>query len=107
MKANVISARSRSVLAFAEDAPSITMKAATANPFRACILIGTSFASSWCPWSDSTDPGKPSYCWLRCELGHARCQNARRRMQDFKFLAGKKIQRFLVDKAQMMPTDQR
>src|SRR5437588_6871135 len=57
MKANGISARSRGVLALAEDAPSITMKAATANPFRACIFIGTSFASSWYPGSDLTDPG--------------------------------------------------
>jgi hypothetical protein len=52
-------------------------------------------------------PGKPSYCRLRCEIAHARCQNARHRMQDFKFLAGKGMQRFLVDTSRMMPRDHR
>src|SRR5437016_13603123 len=108
MKANGISARSRGVLALAEDAPSITMKAATANSFRACIFIGTSFASSWYPWSDLTDPGEAllsSYCRLRSRKMHARCQKAGRRIKDFKFLVGKRMQKFSVDTTQRMPRD--
>ena len=38
---------------------------------------------------------------------HARCQNAGRRIRDFKFMIGKGMQRCLVDKAQRMPSDHR
>src|SRR5438445_12175052 len=84
------------------------MKAATANSFRACIFIGTSFASSWYPWSDLTDPGEAllsSYCRLRSRKMHARCQKAGRRIKDFKFLVGKRMQKFSVDTTQRMPRD--
>src|SRR5207302_834089 len=38
---------------------------------------------------------------------HARCQNAGRRIRDFKFMIGQGMQRFLVDTSRMMSRDHR